>query len=272
MGIAAQDYSGDGRPDLFVTNNRGQGHAAFRTTSGSAFADVQGRFEPRVGTDGSGWGVSWVDLGEQRARGPRARERRDPGHEPDRRTRADPGRREHRRRPLRRRVGGRRTGAGPLVNGRGVAAADYDNDGRVDVAINSIGGKLILLHNTGASGHWLEVSLAKFAPGAVVTAVLPDGRASSTRSQAGSSYLSSGPARPLRPRRRDEGQGADRPLARRQGHATDERAADQILRSPPGAASRADLAQPSGSGRLDLQPPADGVERHGAQQETPVMM
>ena len=64
---------------------------------------------------------------------------------------------------------------GPLVNGRGLAAADYDNDGRMDIAVNSIGGKLILLHNTGGSGHWLEVSLSRFAPGALVTAVLPDG-------------------------------------------------------------------------------------------------
>jgi hypothetical protein len=80
---------------------------------------------------------------------------------------------------------------GPLVNGRGVAAADYDNDGRMDVAINSIGGKLILLRNTGASGHWLEVNLARFAPGAVVTAVLPDGRRLVREAQAGSSYLSS---------------------------------------------------------------------------------
>jgi hypothetical protein len=80
---------------------------------------------------------------------------------------------------------------GPLVNGRGVAAADYDNDGRMDVAVNSIGGKLILLHNTGPSGHWLEVSLAKFAPGALVTAVLPDGNRLVHEVQAGGSYLSS---------------------------------------------------------------------------------
>src|SRR5215467_6514886 len=80
---------------------------------------------------------------------------------------------------------------GPLVNGRGVAAADYDNDGRMDVAVNSIGGKLILLHNTGPSRHWLEVSLAKFAPGALVTAVLPDGTRLVHQVQAGSSYLSS---------------------------------------------------------------------------------
>ena len=45
----------------------------------------------------------------------------------------------------------------------------------MDIAVNSIGGKLILLHNTGRSGHWLEVRLAQFAPGALVTAVLPDG-------------------------------------------------------------------------------------------------
>src|SRR5712692_4453406 len=34
MGIAAQDYSGDGRLDLFVTNSRTQGHAAFRSRRG----------------------------------------------------------------------------------------------------------------------------------------------------------------------------------------------------------------------------------------------
>jgi hypothetical protein len=80
---------------------------------------------------------------------------------------------------------------GPLVNGRGLAAADYENNGQVGIAINSISGKLILLRNTGASGHWLEVSLAKFAPGALVTAVLPDGHRLVREVQAGSSYLSS---------------------------------------------------------------------------------
>src|SRR5206468_5278205 len=42
-------------------------------------------------------------------------------------------------------------------NGRGVAAADYDNDGRVDIAVNTIGGKLLLLHNTGPLNNWLTV-------------------------------------------------------------------------------------------------------------------
>ena len=79
----------------------------------------------------------------------------------------------------------------PPIIGRGLAAADYDNDGSLDVAINSIGGPLVLLHNTGARGHWLEVSLAGFHPGAIVTATLPDGRKLVREIHAGSSYLSS---------------------------------------------------------------------------------
>jgi len=79
----------------------------------------------------------------------------------------------------------------PLVNGRGVAAADYDNDGHVDFAVNSIGGRLMLLRSTGGTGHWLTVELPRFAPGAVVTATLPGGRKLTQEVHAGSSYLSS---------------------------------------------------------------------------------
>jgi hypothetical protein len=49
----------------------------------------------------------------------------------------------------------------------------------------------MLLHNTGANGNWLEVALPRFAPGAVVTAVLPDGQRLVQELHAGSSYLSS---------------------------------------------------------------------------------
>ena len=41
------------------------------------------------------------------------------------------------------------------------------------------------------SGHWLDVQLSRFAPGAVVTVVLPNGRRLTRMVQAGSSYLSS---------------------------------------------------------------------------------
>jgi hypothetical protein len=77
------------------------------------------------------------------------------------------------------------------LNGRGVAGADFDNDGDVDFAVNSIAGPLLLLENTDQGGNWLEVSLAGFHPGARVTAELPDGRRLVREVLAGSSYLSS---------------------------------------------------------------------------------
>src|SRR5204863_4516997 len=84
-------------------------------------------------------------------------------------------------------------GAGslPRAVGRGLVVGDFGNDGRPDIAVNTVGGRLQLLRSTGAQGHWLEVRLARFSPGAVVTAVLPDGRRLVREEQAGSSYLSS---------------------------------------------------------------------------------
>ena len=78
-----------------------------------------------------------------------------------------------------------------LLNARGSAAADFDNDGDLDIAVNSIGAPLVLLENTGTEGTWLEVSLGSFAPGAMVSVRLPGGTELTREIQAGSSYLSS---------------------------------------------------------------------------------
>jgi hypothetical protein len=192
MGVAVQDYSGDELPDLFVTNSRGQGNAAYRSrTTGSRYANVAPTFAAASGGGQTGWGDSWVDLSNDG----RADLVYANGAIPVTNLKQDVGRIE----VLQNLGNGKFANAskavgldpGPLVNGRGLAAADYDNDGRMDIAINSIGGKLILLHNTGALGHWLGVSLSRFAPGAVVTAVLPDGTRLVREIQEGSSYLSS---------------------------------------------------------------------------------
>ena len=189
MGIAEGDFNVDGRSDLLVSNSRGQGHAVFRSR-GASFANGQAAFATAFGTNFTGWGASWVDLNNDGkldlvlANGaiPVTNLARDAG-------------------PVQvlENLDGAFANATALVglggnartNGRGIAAADFDNDGHVDVAINSVGGKLVLLRGTGGTGHWLEVKLPRFAPGAVVTAVLPDGRRLVDVVHAGSSYLSS---------------------------------------------------------------------------------
>jgi hypothetical protein len=178
MGVASADFSGDGRTDLVVTNKRRQRHGAFRSDGGS-FADARAAFAAALGTDLTGWGITWADLdldGELDlvvANG--AIPVTSLGRDAE---------------PLLVLRGGRVAG-GPRTNGRGLAAADYDNDGRVDLAVNSVGGRLVLLRNTSTGGHWLTVKLRRFAPGAVVRAMLPGGRELVREVQAGSSYLSS---------------------------------------------------------------------------------
>src|SRR5579864_8711828 len=186
MGIAS-DMSANGRVGLFVTNSRGEPSAAYAETLSSTFANARRAFDPALGTAFAGWGASWVDL----ANSGRPDLVLAAGAIPVPSLVADaeqvrvlapdgPG-------------FGRAGGAlGPLLlNGRGVAAADAGNDGRMDVAINTIGGSLVLLRPAGPIGHWVDVSLSRFVPGAIVSVALPDGQTLVRTVEAGSSYLSS---------------------------------------------------------------------------------
>jgi hypothetical protein len=184
MGIAATDWNHDGRADLFVTNSRGQGNAAY-TTSGEAFANARPAFKPAFGTNSTGWGDSWIDLRNNGTLDLIVAN----GGIPVTNVAADAAPVE-----VLAPKGNHYVNAGLLrgirVNGRGLAAADYDNDGRVDVAVGTVGGRLLLFRNTSKAGHWLEVNVAPFSPGAVVTLV-SKGVRQVREVQAGSSYLSS---------------------------------------------------------------------------------
>jgi hypothetical protein len=198
MGIAGGDYDGDGRADLFVTNAREQGHAVFRSKppdeNDPSYDDVRANLG--VGLGGStGWGASWADLDLDTdldlvfVNGDVPVTDLAGDREPVRAIRnltaqGGAGRFEE--------LGGEigLDELGPLL-ARGSAAADYDNDGDLDVAISQVGGRLVLLRNEHGGGSWLEVNLVGFHPGAEVTVVLPDGRKLRREVHAGSSYLSS---------------------------------------------------------------------------------
>src|SRR5581483_11932349 len=165
MGIAAAD----GR--LVVTNSRGEPSAAYRATAAARYADDRANVDGALGTGVAGWGASFVDLLNSARPDlvltagaiPVTDLARDAEHVP----------------------------GAPTLNGRGPAVADAANDGRETIAINTIGGNLVLLRAPASRGHWLDVELSRFAPGAVVSVVLPDGRRFVRAVTAGSSYLSS---------------------------------------------------------------------------------
>ena len=175
MGIAAADYSLDGRDDLFVTNSRRQLHAAYRARAETAFA-TPGPSSPRRSATTTRLGRVVVDLDldgnlelvlangaipcSPDARAQRVQVLEHPtaeGHAASSQTRASPS-----------------VHAGQRVNGRGLAAADYDNDGDVE-SRSTRRREADLLRNSAPRGHWLEVESA-VPPGTRVTAVLPGGR------------------------------------------------------------------------------------------------
>ena len=189
MGVASADFNRDLRPDLFVTNSHRQLHGVFGSR-GSGFTDARRTFAPAFDTRFAGWGVAWSDLDLDGDLDVALANGAIPVRNPARD--AEPVQvLESREGKIVDASEGVLGTAGLRVNGRGLAAADYDNDGDVDVAINSIAGPLALLRNAGSRGHWLEVAFERFSPGARVTLELPGGQRLVREAQAGSSYLSS---------------------------------------------------------------------------------
>jgi hypothetical protein len=261
MGVAAADYSGDGLTDLLVSNSRGQGHAVYAgrppTPTGSSFADVRGGFAAAFGPGFTGWGASWVDLDLDTdldlvlANGAIPVTSLVKDAEPIQvlENRTAEGM------PARFADGSGLVGVGslPRAVGRGLAVGDFGNDGTPDIAVSTIGGRLQLLRSTGAEGHWLEVRLARFAPGAVVTATLPDGRRLAREERAGSSYLSS----------------EDPRLLFGLGDAT--RVSDLVVRWPGGAETR--LTDVAADGIVTVPPaPAAAARPVPAAAPTPYLL
>lgn len=196
MGVASGDVDGDGRFDLFITTHIGQIHAAYRNLtdqSGPAFEKLVPEFGiDEFGVDNTGWGVNWIDLDLDGDLDLVLAY----GDVPVLDLEAD-------RAPLQVFVN---TGGEPAMFEdatealgfgdvpeqiwRGSAAADYDNDGDLDLAVVPIGERLVLLENTAPPGRWVVVVPDPFEPGTVVS--VDDGTTTQVREAiAGSGWLSS---------------------------------------------------------------------------------
>lgn len=193
MGVASGDGDGDGSADLVTTNHFDERHVVLRNTGGIdlRFTDaLAGSDVADFGVGSTGWGTSWLDVDLDGDLDLIAASGAIPVRDLD----AD-------REPslLLENVGNGFVDASSTVGldavgprlGRGLAAADFDNDGDVDVALGTIGGELTLLRNSGAGGTWLEVATTAPSPGMVVTVELDDGTIVRREALVGSSYLSS---------------------------------------------------------------------------------
>jgi enediyne biosynthesis protein E4 len=178
MGLEADPITGSDRPDLFITTFWHEGTALFRNNGNNLFTDVSqrtGMFS--ASWNKVGWGTCFVDadldgrLDLFVANGHVYRNALDL-HEKNQN--GEP----HTYQQLAQFFQGDGTGhfqeisaeAGPYFQelhvGRGVAMGDFDNDGRMDIAVNHCGGPAALLRNeTETPNHWLRLELQGAQPG-----------------------------------------------------------------------------------------------------------
>ena len=187
MGADFRDFDNDGKPDLVVSGILNDSFLLFRNLGGSrGFEDAAQRTGLLLGTRQlTGWGLGMYDFDNDGwkdfffALSHLSQLDRYLGRDS-----ALPNRVFHS-------VEGKRfedvsAGAGPEFQQagmhRGVAFADFDNDGRMDAVVSVINGPAKLFHNvTRGDAHWLALRLRgvranRQGLGAVVHVHLPDGR------------------------------------------------------------------------------------------------
>ena len=164
MGADFGDYQNTGWPAVFVNALANQKYKLFRNDRGK-FEDVTDATGLGALTiSHSGWGAKWIDFDNDGWLDLFVAQ----GHVMDNIELTEP--RLHYREPpllLKNQQNGFRnvsTQSGPAFRvpmaARGVAFGDLDNDGFVDVAINSNDGPALILRNSGNSGnHWLTLRL-----------------------------------------------------------------------------------------------------------------
>jgi enediyne biosynthesis protein E4 len=156
MGADFRDFDGDGEPDILMTGLRGETFELFRNTGKGSFDDasaksgVLGLSRPWSGWscglmdfDNDGWLDIFVACGGLDTNEPQPnRVLRNSGTGRFSDVSAEAG----------------ADFAVPRVH-RGVAFADFDNDGRIDAAVTSLNGPVEIWMNRSPQQHWLQLKL-----------------------------------------------------------------------------------------------------------------
>jgi hypothetical protein len=162
MGVDCGDVDGNGLPELFVTNFSEELNTLYENRGGGLFEDVSQKAGLGTGFLPLGFGTKMFDFDNDGDLDLHVTN----GHVIDNVKLYQPKLSYEQKDLLYENIGGRfkdvSDESGPALQaarvGRGLAVADFDNDGNVDVAISSLGGKAVLLRNTAPRhGNWLEI-------------------------------------------------------------------------------------------------------------------
>ena len=166
MGIAAGDFSNDGKMDIFNTTFSDDYKPFYQNEGDANMTDISFQLGiADISTPFLGWGDAFLDYDNDGWQDLMMSD----GHVYPQADRHPWGTSWKQRPLLFHNIGGKKlevvpavdgTGLATVIAGRGMAAGDIFNDGKIDVAINVMDGHPVLLRNVSPdTNHWLELKL-----------------------------------------------------------------------------------------------------------------